>query len=98
MISEIEDIHIIGKAFFFYIILLIMKTVDFIVVGQGIAGTLLAFDLIEARKSVAIIDVNLKASATRVAAGLINPVGMRRCIPSHNSHHIFLKLSSVIEK
>ena len=40
-----------------------MKTVDFIVVGQGIAGTLLAFDLIEARKSVAIIDVDLKASA-----------------------------------
>ena len=68
-----------------------MKTVDFIVVGQGIAGTLLAFDLIEARKSVAIIDVNLKASATRVAAGMINPVGMKRCVPSHNSHLYFPK-------
>ena len=68
-----------------------MKTVDFIVVGQGIAGTLLAFDLIEARKSVAIIDVDLKASATRVAAGLINPVGLKRCIPSHNSHQYLPK-------
>lgn len=68
-----------------------MKTVDFIVVGQGIAGTLLAFDLIDANQSVAIIDVNLKASASRVAAGLINPVGMKRCVPSHNSHLYFPK-------
>lgn len=68
-----------------------MKKVDVIVVGQGIAGTLLAHDLIEARQSVAIIDVNLKSSATRVAAGLINPVGMKRCIPSHNAHQYFPK-------
>ena len=68
-----------------------MKKVDVIVVGQGIAGTLLAHDLIEARQSVAIIDVNLKASATRVAAGLINPIGMKRCIPSHNAHQYFPK-------
>ena len=68
-----------------------MKKVDVIVVGQGIAGTLLAHDLIEARQSVAVIDVNLKASATRVAAGLINPVGMKRCIPSHNAHQYFPK-------
>ena len=68
-----------------------MKTVDFIVVGQGIAGTLLAFDLIDANKSVVIIDVNLKASASRVAAGLINPVGMKRCVPSYNSHLYFPK-------
>ena len=63
-----------------------MKKVDVIVVGQGIAGTILTHDLIEAQQSVAVIDVNLKASATRVAAGLINPVGMKRCIPSHNAH------------
>ena len=68
-----------------------MKKVDVIVVGQGIAGTLIAHDLIEARQSVAVIDVKLKASATRVAAGLINPVGMKRCIPSHNAHQYFPK-------
>ena len=68
-----------------------MKKVDVIVVGQGIAGTLLAHDLIDARQSIAIIDINLKASATRVAAGLINQVGMKRCILSHNAHHYFPK-------
>ena len=68
-----------------------MKKVDVIVIGQGLAGTLLAHDLIEARQSIAIIDVNLKASATRIAAGLINPVGMKRCIPSYNAQHYFPK-------
>lgn len=68
-----------------------MKKVDVIVVGQGIAGTLLAHDLIDARQSVAVIDVNLRASATRVAAGLINPLGMKRCIPSYNAHQYFPK-------
>ena len=68
-----------------------MKKVDVIVVGQGIAGTLLAHDLIDARQSVAVIDVNLNASASRVAAGLINPLGMKRCIPSYNAHQYFPK-------
>ena len=68
-----------------------MKKVDVVVVGQGLAGTLIAHDLIEARQSVVLIDVNLKASATRVAAGLINPVGMKRCIPSHNANQYFPK-------
>ena len=68
-----------------------MKKVDVIIVGQGMAGTFLAHDLIDAQQSVAIIDLNLKASASRVAAGLINPVGMKRCIPSHNAHLYFPK-------
>jgi glycine/D-amino acid oxidase-like deaminating enzyme len=68
-----------------------MKKVDVIIVGQGMAGTFLAHDLIDAQQSVAIIDLNLKASASRVAAGLINPVGMKRCIPSYNAHLYFPK-------
>ena len=68
-----------------------MKKVDVIIVGQGMAGTFLAHDLIDANQSVAIIDVNLRASASRVAAGMINPVGMKRCIPSHNAHLYFPK-------
>lgn len=62
-----------------------MKQVDFIIVGQGIAGTLLAHDLDDRRQSLAIIDVPLPASSSRVAAGLINPFGMRRCTPSENA-------------
>ena len=66
----------------------INKKFDFIIVGQGLAGTLLAHDLIEANKSVLIIDANLKASASRVAAGLINPISMKRCIEAMPSYYL----------
>lgn len=62
-----------------------MKSVDYIVVGQGIAGTLLAHDLIEQGKKVVVIDTDKKASASKVAAGLFNPVSMKRCIPTWNA-------------
>jgi glycine oxidase len=62
-----------------------LNNIDFIIVGQGLAGTLLAHDLIDAKKNILIIDKKLKASASKVAAGLINPVGMKRCIPSFMS-------------
>ena len=64
------------------------KKFDFIIVGQGLAGTLLAHDLIELEKSVIIIDTHLKASASRVAAGLINPISMKRCIPAMPSNYL----------
>ena len=68
-----------------------MKKVDFLIIGQGLAGTLLAHDLLEKEYSVTIIDKNLRASASRVAAGIINPVGMKRCIPSFNAHNFLPK-------
>lgn len=68
-----------------------MKKVDFLIIGQGIAGTLLAHDLLEKNQTLAIIDKNLRGSATRVAAGIINPVGMKRCIPSFNAHNFLPK-------
>ena len=64
------------------------KKFDFIIVGQGLAGTLLAHDLIDLDKSVVIIDTHLKASASRVAAGLINPVSMKRCIPAMPTNYL----------
>ena len=64
------------------------KKFDFIIVGQGLAGTLLAHDLIDLEKSVIIIDTHLKASASRVAAGLINPISMKRCIPAMPTNYL----------
>ena len=59
-----------------------MKSADYIIVGQGLAGTLLAHDLLENNQSVLIIDKPHAAMASRVAAGLFNPVGVKRCIRS----------------
>ncbi|NOQ36597.1 MAG: FAD-dependent oxidoreductase [Methylococcaceae bacterium] len=50
---------------------------DFLIIGQGLAGSLLAFELIQRGFKVFVIDNGLE-NASQVAAGLINPVtGMR---------------------
>ncbi len=51
-----------------------MRKCDFIIIGQGLAGSLLAYSLIKRGKRVLVIDNDHKNSATKVAAGLINPV------------------------
>jgi glycine oxidase len=58
------------------------KKVDFLIVGQGIAGTILAHFLLEAGRSVHIIDDANPNSSTAVAAGLINPVTGRHFVKS----------------
>jgi glycine/D-amino acid oxidase-like deaminating enzyme len=47
---------------------------DVAIVGQGIAGTLLAWFLYKYGKSVLIIDNNFKGAASKVAAGIVNPI------------------------
>jgi glycine/D-amino acid oxidase-like deaminating enzyme len=50
---------------------------DYLIIGQGLAGSLLAWELIQRGCQVIIID-NGKENASQVAAGLINPItGMR---------------------
>ncbi len=51
---------------------------DVLVVGQGLAGTLLAWKLMQHGQRVLVVDNNHRTAASRTAAGLINPVtGMR---------------------
>ena len=51
--------------------------VDVLIIGQGLAGSLLAWELIQRNCKVIIID-NGRENASQVAAGLINPItGMR---------------------
>lgn len=54
-----------------------MFAVSFLIVGQGLAGSLLAWELLQRQQTIAIIDPD-EENASKVAAGLINPVtGMR---------------------
>ena len=51
---------------------------DFVVVGQGVAGTLLALELERRGRRVLVADDGWRTAASRVAAGVLNPVtGMR---------------------
>lgn len=48
--------------------------VDYIIVGQGLAGSCLAVELLNRKRKVAVIDFAMAQAASRVAAGLFNPV------------------------
>lgn len=48
--------------------------IDFLIVGQGLAGTTLAYQLLKRRASVRIIDNPKLPSSSKVAGGMFNPV------------------------
>ena len=54
--------------------------VDYLIIGQGISGTWLSYYLQKANKSFIVIDNDQPNSASRVAAGIINPVTGRRIV------------------
>lgn len=56
--------------------------VDYIIVGQGLAGSILAYQLIQKGKSVQIIDETQGETASKKASGLINPITGRRFVKS----------------
>lgn len=56
--------------------------VDYIIVGQGVAGTLLAYFLKQEGKKVVIFDPGYERAASQVAAGIINPITGRRYVKS----------------
>jgi glycine/D-amino acid oxidase-like deaminating enzyme len=54
----------------------------YLIVGQGLAGSLLAFSLLEKGEEVLIADDYKHASASQVAAGMWNPVTFKRLAAS----------------
>jgi glycine/D-amino acid oxidase-like deaminating enzyme len=54
--------------------------VDFLIIGQGICGTFLSWELQKAGYSFLVIDDNQPGAASKVAAGIINPVTGRRIV------------------
>jgi glycine/D-amino acid oxidase-like deaminating enzyme len=54
--------------------------VDYIIVGQGICGTFLSWNLLKEGRSVLVIDEARLFSSTKVASGVINPVTGRRIV------------------
>ena len=58
------------------------KTINFLIVGQGIAGTTLAHKLCENGNSVHLIDNKHESSSSLVAAGVIHPMAFKRVILS----------------
>ncbi len=58
------------------------KSVNFLIVGQGIAGTTLAHKLYEHGHSVHLIDNTYQSSSSLIAAGVLHPMSFKRAILS----------------
>ncbi|MBK7410104.1 MAG: FAD-binding oxidoreductase [Saprospirales bacterium] len=58
------------------------KQFDYLIVGQGLAGSLLAFFLHQKGKRLLVVDPGLENTASKVAAGIINPITGRRFVKS----------------
>ncbi|MEQ8242303.1 FAD-dependent oxidoreductase [Fulvivirga sp.] len=63
--------------------------VDYIIVGGGIAGCTLAYHLIEINQSVIMYDKLNNQSASRVAAGLYNPITGRKMVKTWKADLLF---------
>lgn len=55
---------------------------DYLIIGQGIAGTMLSWQLIEAGASVMVLDAPNGKGASQVASGVMNPVTGRHLLRS----------------
>ncbi len=59
-----------------------MSKEHILIVGQGLAGTILSFEFTQRRISHMVIDNNHESAATLAAAGIINPITGRRYVKS----------------
>ena len=65
------------------------KQIDFIVVGQGLAGSALALQLLKRNKKILVIDRIVANSASRIAVGLFNPITGRHMIKTWMADQLF---------
>lgn len=78
-----------------------MTKVDVIIVGQGLAGSVLALLLLSQGRRVLVYDPNKPQTSSKVAAGLVNPITGRRFVLSWNFDEFNSKARSfysIIEK
>jgi glycine/D-amino acid oxidase-like deaminating enzyme len=58
-----------------------MLKADYLIVGQGIAGSVMALTLVQQGRSVAVLSRAALSSSSRIAAGVYNPFNFRRSVP-----------------
>ncbi|MFN3997704.1 NAD(P)/FAD-dependent oxidoreductase [Algoriphagus sp.] len=63
--------------------------IDFLIIGQGLAGTALGYRLEQLGQKIVIFDLPGSNNSSRVAAGLYNPVTGRKMVKSWIAEYLF---------
>ncbi|MCC5943391.1 MAG: FAD-binding oxidoreductase [Bernardetiaceae bacterium] len=66
-----------------------IQKIDYLIIGQGIAGSCMAWQLEQKQQSFVILDAPQPAAASRVAAGLFNPITGRNFVLTWLAEKIF---------
>ncbi|WP_373522926.1 NAD(P)/FAD-dependent oxidoreductase [Aquiflexum sp.] len=72
--------------------------VDFLLIGQGLAGTVLSFRLLEVGAKVLVIDQPEANLSSRVAAGLYNPITGKKMAKTWNADLLFPEIEPLYQK
>lgn len=67
----------------------IMPAYDYLVIGQGIAGSMLSYFLLKKGSKVLVADQFQPSSASNVAAGIVNPLTGRRLVKTWMAGAVF---------
>lgn len=65
------------------------QTFDYIVVGQGLAGSVLSYSLLKRGKRLLLIDTNEEKTSSKVAAGIFNPITGRKMVKTWLADQLF---------
>ena len=66
-----------------------MQKFDYIILGHGLAGASIAIQLLKRGKKILVIDNPSPTTASRVAAGLFNPITGRKMVKSWMADKLF---------
>jgi len=66
-----------------------VQTVDYILVGQGLAGSAMAVQLLNRGRKILVIDQPIHNSSSRVAAGLFNPITGKKMVKTWMADTLF---------
>lgn len=75
-----------------------MQEVDYIVVGQGLAGSALALQLMKRKRKFVLIDASANNHTSNIAAGLFNPITGKKMVGTWMANKLFPYLHSFYEE
>ena len=74
------------------------KTIDYLIIGQGLAGSILGYTLLEKGKKVLVLDAPKLQHCSKIAAGICNPITGRNLVRTWKAKELFSFLNDFYPK